>query len=140
MFSCLADLTSLLRLRDDNDVESVLSKEVVSDTVKILRILGTFIIDDPQESVAENERQETTIKTKSTNSISASSEHCRRICLFIGSEPMNYESSPTSKVLDVLNNIINPSTCRSKILQKEFRYFCSTHKCFRMSWTLKHTR
>ena len=36
LFSSLADLTSFLRIRDDNDFESILSKEVLSDTSTVL--------------------------------------------------------------------------------------------------------
>ena len=42
LFSCLSDIATFLRIRDDADFERILSKEVISGSTTILRMLGTF--------------------------------------------------------------------------------------------------
>ncbi len=77
LFSCLSDLTSFLRIRDDNDFEAILTKEVVSNTLCLLRILGTFVINKTDESTATgNGKSVSDVSTdsKSMTSVSLSSE------------------------------------------------------------------
>ena len=85
IFACLADLSAFLRVRDDRDFEGILSKEVVSETSTLLRVLGTLVIDTNYDNYLETASQ-----TKSTNSVSASSEVSPTLSIFFRSAPVKY--------------------------------------------------
>ena len=85
IFACLADLSAFLRFRDDRDFEGILSKEVVSETSTLLRVLGTLVIDTNYDNYLETASQ-----TKSTNSVSASSELSPTLSIFVGRAPVKY--------------------------------------------------
>lgn len=129
-FSCLADVTSLLRIRDDNDFESILSKEVVSDSSTLLRILGTFSIH------SDNDVQQPS--TTLTNGISATSEVTSTIRLFVGSAPVDYEEQ-TNGAADTSMGLVGPSF-RSTVFQQECKHFCTSQKCYRAPWVIKHIK
>ena len=137
LFSCLADLTSFLRIRDDIDFEAILSKEVVTDTSTLLRILGTAKISntvDTQDSYIGNGITEVTVRTESTNSVSASSEHLPVIRLFVGSSPVSYRPVPKTKAVPTITNNSVSKLHQSTIIEQECRHFCSSLKCYRMPW------
>lgn len=140
LFTCLADVTSFLLIRDDNDFESILSKEVVTEASTLLRILGTFSINDPHdhdEVDAGNEIRSGGASTNFTEGTSASSDKSSVISLFIGSASVNYKRA----IVKVENNggaTAQHLNFRSSLLQQECRYFCTSQKCYRTPWSLSN--
>lgn len=136
LFSCLADLTAFLRIRDDNDFETILSKEVVCSSSTLLRVLGTFrIIDQLQdESSGEIDTPSTTART-STNSVNASSENVPVINLFVGSSPICYDHEKRNNMAGMK---AEDPKLRSSIFQQECRHFCSNQKTYRAPWRSLH--
>ncbi len=141
LFACLADLTTFLRIRDDNDFEAILSKELLSDRANILRILGTFSVSEVDEHCGFKYKTDGpgAIGTStSTDSVSASSESVSVLRLFVGSSPVDFEERTGQDVS------ISPSTrvfmdrFTSTILQQECRHFCPTQKCFQSEWTARN--
>lgn len=125
VFSCLADLASFLRVRDDSDYDAILSKEVVTEASTLLRIIGTCIID-------RNEGIGNAVEL-STNSISASSEVDTIIRLFVGSSPVKiFGRSKIEAKGDEEQSIF-----QSTVLQQDCKHFCSTQKCYRSPWKTK---
>ena len=127
IFSSLSDLTSFLRIRDDNDFEAILSKEVLSSTSTLLRILGSLKLS----SHADNEpqrRQENTALTSTTLSVSASSEQSQFVHVYVGTAPISSSSSRSRAEHKIFS---------STVFTQECKHFCSVQKCFRTPWTLK---
>ena len=109
MFATLSDLTTFLRIRDDKDFESLLSKEVVTETTTILRILGTFRVKSSNEacepdggngkSIGTSGRNGDASKTagpsteKSEESVCTLSERVSTISLFVGTAPVAYTTA-----------------------------------------------
>lgn len=135
LFTCLADVTSFLLIRDDNDFESILSKEVVTEASTMLRILGTFTIDDLYEPDNAKAGNEMSSGTSVTESISASSEKSSVISLFIGSASVKYERASANVGSTAAYQRPN---FRSSLFQQERRYFCTSQKCYWTPWSLSH--
>lgn len=94
LFTCLADVTSFPLIGDDKDFESILSKEVVTEASTLLRMLGTFSIDNPHDHDdvdAGDEIRSGSASTNFTESIRASSHKSSMISLFVGSTSVNYK-------------------------------------------------
>ncbi len=136
LFSCLSDLTSFLRIRDDMDFERILSKEVLSEKSAMLRLLGTFSIDKI-EDIPCSERQthctDTTDVLKSTDSVSASSENFQMIRLFVGTSPINYVRTTNLHAGNFAEGK-DTHTFNSTIFQQHCKHFCSSKKCFQTPW------
>ncbi len=148
LFACLADLTTFLRIRDDNDFESILSKEVVSEASTIMRILGTFNISNINDiceaetavnGTHANSNHPTNSTSKATNSVCASSESTLAIRLFVGTSPINYLTGESSQNFSSTTSR-QPLTFESTIFQQECSHFCSIQKCFRTPWSAKQIR
>lgn len=136
IFSCLADLASFLRIRDDNDFDSILSKEVVTETCTLLRILGTFTVDPPIHHQTSSGHRNGSTTDVTTNSISATSDASSTIRLLIGLAPVNYVvvNSPESVQINQVDRTFYTST----LLEQECKYFCSSQNCYRTPWNVKH--
>lgn len=135
VFSCLADVTSLLRIRDDNDFEAILAKELLNDSSTLLRIVGTFTITDEDDDCNMPPKQST---TTSNNSISATSEVTSTMRLFIGSAPVEFAAES-----EVEGNSSSTPTNRDRmlptsIIQQECKHFCSLQNCYRRPWSIKN--
>ena len=129
IFSSLADLTTFLHIRDDNDFEGVLSKEVVTESRNMLRILGTMSITTDNGDLNHN-------SAKSSNSISASSDAISNINLFLGASPFHYYYLLESK------NRKNGSYeskhgFQTVVLKQECKHFCQDQHCFRTPWKVQ---
>ena len=139
LFTCLADLTAFLRIRDDNDFETILSKEVVSDKITLLRILGTFTIQD-QYGADINQydkrkgKTSTVYSTDSTRSVSTTSHDSSKISLFIGTAPLDFKVCDASVAENLLENGDNQNRYRTIVIQQDCAHFCSTQKCYRTPW------
>lgn len=48
VFSCLADLTRFLKVRDDDDFAAILFRGIVLTSSTLLRIFGSLIIEEPK--------------------------------------------------------------------------------------------
>ena len=142
LFSTLADLASFLGLRDDNDFEHVLSKEVVTDATCLLRVLGTVSIGDVIEEEGKSVSTSTTSAPTAMSSQSANSSSVSKtnpvVRLFVGSCPLMYQPSPSTANVNSTNNDDNNLMFRSTLFQQECRHFCPVQKCYRMPWTVKH--
>lgn len=126
IFSCLADLTTFLRIRDDNDFEGILSKEVVTETSTMLRILGTLTISEDS-----NVQKERTTNMTTTSSVSATSDITSTIRLFIGSAPVDYVRQSAEPQSD---DVSVDTGFQSSVIQQECKHFCPNQKCFRSPW------
>lgn len=135
LFACLADLTTFLGIRDDNDFEAILSKEVLSESTTLLRILGTFTSDN--DSDTETQPSDS---TKSMNSVSASSEVVPIIRVFIGTAPVNFSIAEEGDVGGSVDSLAQQETFESTIIQQEGRHFCSGQKCYRTPWNSQHIK
>ena len=144
LFTCLADVTSFLRIRDDNDFEAILTKEVLTNTSNLLRILGTFTITTTTES--ENGEpgrtittvHETSTNSKSTISVSVSSESVSTIRLFVGTSPVNHKVIPKNEPKLTDRKESDCSEYRSTIFEQDCKHFCLNKKCYRTQWKTKH--
>lgn len=137
LFSCLADLATFLRIRDDNDFETILSKEVVTPAVTMLRIIGTFEIDDNDDgNDGSNCNDGSTVltQTRSTESISASSDRSRTVRLFVGSSPVQFVVGGGSNTGNSSQHEVLASAFQTTVISQECRYFCSMQKCYRTQW------
>ena len=148
LFSCLADLTSFLLIRDDNDFESILIKEVVTDSSTLLRILGSFNVEGQGDELlmdGQSEHRSGSSSTNVTQSISATSDKPSIISVFDGSSTVNYKQQTREggkqhkrEVSNSQGDINAPqSNFRYTLLQQEQRYFCPTQKCYRAPWHIK---
>lgn len=127
LFTNLADLTAFLRIRDDNDFEGILSKEVLSANSTLLRVLGTCTIDDgqPQKTPGGTSR--------STESVSASSEESVPVIrLFVGTSPLQYEAATSNNANSPA--VLTREVFHSCIFLQDCKHFCSTLKCYRSPW------
>lgn len=144
LFSCLADLTTFLRIRDDNDYESILSKEAVNDKYTLLRILGTFNISDASNDSSDWYNNDSQTKSNgastSTKSISASSEHHHVLSIFVGSSPVQYRNAASPRSATTIGNSSteDKELYRSTVFEQECRHFCSNQKCYKMPWKTKN--
>jgi len=143
LFSCLSDLASFLRIRDDTDFERILSKEVVSEKAFILRILGTFSITENYETLSLEKDVHHNTSTASistslaTESVSATSERIQTITIFVGTSPVRFDVNPipvsSSSAVRREDN-----TFLSTIFQQDCKHFCNLQKCFRTQWKSKN--
>jgi len=130
IFSCLADLTSFLRVRDDNDFDNILSKEVVTETSTMLRILGTATIAHIGDT-----QQERGALSNSTSSVSATSERRSAVRLFVGTAPVQFIQRS-----DIRDTSFDPrTTFSSAVIEQECTHFCNTQKCFQEPWVIHRT-
>lgn len=132
LFSCLADLTSFLHIRDDNDYEAILSKEVLTDKMTLLRILGTFTVGQEKDGQPES--------TTPTKSVSASSDMTPSIRLFIGCAPVDYENQSASSSNSTGNVNSDHSSLSTTLIKQDCKFFCLSQKCFRTPWSVQHVR
>lgn len=138
LFSSLADITTFLRIRDDSDYDKILSKEVISESKNILRILGTYVIKDVDDKCEDSDLHPSGAST-STSSVSALSESRRFLWLFVGSAPVNFREVMARKGgLSHPDDDTEEERFTSTLFQQECRHFCTTQKCFRMPWTTKN--
>lgn len=126
IFTSLADLSSFLGIRDDNDFEAILSKEVLSESTSLLRILGTCT-----HKIDFDSEKQSSDSTKSMNSVSASSEVVPNIRLFVGTAPVDYVMAEKGNV----HSYAEHETFQSTLLQQEGKHFCSGQKCYRTPWS-----
>lgn len=134
MFSCLADLTSFLNIRDENDFAYILSKEIITESSTMLRIIGNCKIEDPgNEKLAEGKYEiSTETVSNSTDSISAAKPSV--ITLFVGSAPVKYEKGRDRSS----SSVDREDHFRSTLLRQQCRHFSTTQKCYQAPWTLMH--
>ena len=136
IFSCLVDLTTFLRIRDEKDYEAIICKEILTEESNMLRVLGTFSSGDAEDDITES-NSATMITTRS---VSAMSEETWKLILFVGSAPINYvEDIPVlhedcSRTNDVGINF------RYAVLQQELKHFHSGQKRYRTPWTTQKVR
>lgn len=100
-FSCLADLTSCLIFRDDDDFEAILSEKVVSSSLVLLRMLGILIIEeqgDTNSTDVECEIRTRSAGTSATESICTTFEKPSIIALFLRISSANYQSAGSAHV------------------------------------------
>ena len=151
LFSTLPDLTSFLQVRDDNDFEKILSKEVLSETSTMLRILGTFTVGDTEEkqnqTISTDQTDQTALTTSTQSACATSSDAVQSACvtsldavktirLFVGSAPVSWSKvvgHPSNSSAD--GDILSKFT--STLFQQDFRHHCSLRKCFLAPWTVK---
>ena len=144
LFSTLADLASFLGVRDDNDFELILSKEVVTDGNCLLRVLGTFNLENVGDEGGKyrNYSTSTTSPTTTISSQSANSSSVSKnnpvLRLFVGSCPVVYQPKPPAAHVNSTSNDDNNQMFHSTLFQQECRHFCAVQKCYRMPWTVKH--
>lgn len=129
VFTCLGDLTSFLRIRDENDFESILTKEVVTENQNLLRILGTFTISETDQA---NSIRDSSTGSSSTISVSVSSESVSAIRLFVGSSPVNFFPAATSDA--TASTAQKKEFYQSIIFEQECKHFCLNQKCYRTPW------
>lgn len=144
IFSCLSDLTSFLRIRDDKDFESILTKEVVNDTSTMLRIVGTFTIAT-EDTVAKSEGRhvvttvhQTSTSSKSTTSVSVSSESLSTIRIFVGTSPVSFTSVSRPEFVFPDQKDSEGNVYRSTVFEQDCKHFCLNKKCYRTQWKPKH--
>lgn len=144
LFSTLADLASFLGVRDDNDFELILSKEVLTDETCLLRVLGTFNVENVggEEGMSHKYSTSTTSPTRTISTQSANSSSVSKnnpvLRLFVGSCPVVYQPSPPVAHVNSTSDDDNNEMFRSTLFQQECRHFCAVQKCYRMPWTVKH--
>ncbi len=136
LFSSLSDLTSFLYIRDDNDFEKVLSKELVTETSTLLRVLGTFVLEDSRNNY-QQARTEYTAMTKSTASVCESSENSQTISIFVGTAPLSFVTSDKPDAVNV-GSSSDPSVFKSTLFQQQCKHYCRSKKCFQSPWNSKH--
>lgn len=135
LFSTLADLTAFLRIRDDNDFESILSKEVVSQSSTVLRVLGTLTIDDNSQL-----RNSKTLKksfktaTDSTESMNAISDVASVISIFVGSAPLTVEPARAEDSNLHPDDDLDNYQFRTSVFQQDCKHFCPNKKCYLAPW------
>lgn len=153
LFSSLADLTSFLRIRDDNDFESLLSKEVVTETTTLLRVLGTFTVQKSDTEEGNDSIDDRSIRKlsqsvdasaaqvpsaeKSTNNVCAVSEKFSTIRLFVGTAPVRYRRA-TEAGGNSSEDRSRQARYTSTIFQQDCKFYCRSQKCFLTDWTVQH--
>lgn len=135
VFSCLADVTSFLRIRDDNDFETILSKEVITATSKLLRIVGTHCIVNDADTFSDRQTS-----TTSTTSINASSELTSVINLFIGTAPIHFIKDLPGEDGDSTAPMNNNSSFRTSIIHQECKHYSSHQLCYQTPWEIKDVK
>ena len=153
IFSTLADICSLLGVREEEDYEKMLSKEVQSESTSLLRLVGTFRVLDsnstsPNDSTLQIE-DHTATSSQSANATSSSSS-C--IQVFLGTAPVvhNVEKDENLKIVkaeDTKPSAGNQSHHHELDLETEFRsvvfeqkcdHFSISKMCFQTKWMVKH--
>ena len=123
VFPCLADKSIFLRLRD---FETILLKELVTESKTLLKILGTF-------TVRSNEDGQVGAHS-STDSVSAVSKVSPTIRIFVGSSPVDFDEVSEEQT----ENKLDQSRYQSSIFQQDCKQFCITQKCYRTKWKSKN--
>lgn len=129
LFSSLADLTAFLQIRDDKDYETILSKEVLSPTSTLLRLVGTFIIEENPQS-----HRPTECGSGFTKSVSVFSSTVPIIKLFIGSSPLEYQVSTAQTPNHYVGGNLEEDSLGTYVIKQECKHFCLSSKSYRTPW------
>lgn len=141
IFSCLADLTSFLFVRDDNDFEAIHSKRAVMDSSALHQILGSFLLEvtkDTNFMDVENEIKPRSSSSRATVKICAISDKLSLIGLFVETSSVNYRPADNVQLATQGKAGFPNFDFRSTLFPRDRRYFCPSMKCYRTPWDTKH--
>lgn len=129
IFSTLADITRFLGIRDELDYESILVKEVVDESKTILRLMGTFQV----EEVADTDSVGSTHHSISADSNFNRHNH-KQIRIYVA-------TAPSAVSIDTINdgdqnpNNSAPNTFNSIVIDQKCEHFNNTSYTFQSRWT-----
>jgi len=130
-FTNLTDVTHFLGIRDEDDYERILTKELVSESTHLLQVIGSLDISVPGASstTASSDKNECGKKTTSANS-------CTSLRVFVGTSnhevaeeeerPGNIQESGTRRKLGV--------SFRSFVFEQKCLHFSVDMNCYRTAW------
>lgn len=141
MSFCLANLVSFLLVRDDNDFEAILSKEVVSSSSALLQILGYFVIEELKDTKfmdVKNEIRTGGAGTGAAKKICATSSKPLTISVFAATSSVSYRPVDGAQV-----NTQEIADCHNlnfsfTLMLQDRRYFCRSINCYKTSWVFEH--
>lgn len=137
LFSTLADLTSLLRIRDDRDHESILTTEVKTKHFNLFRYLGTYVIDENTSNKTFQDEEEMILSDKSSTSTRTSNS----LRLFIGSAPVKFEKVFNAKVYkEGQVNSLRRNEYLSLVVEQKCTNFCPVQRCFLSTWVPSYVK
>ena len=137
LFSTLADITSVLRIRDDRDYESILSTEVKTRESTMFRFLGSYVIHSDDIAGEEGFEQ----AQHSSNTDLSSTKYSKSLRLFIGSSPVRFRPIRDVEVSKKKEETSEKHTdFRSVVIEQNCTNFCATQRCFLSPWVAQYVQ
>lgn len=162
-FQTLSDITDLLAIRNEEDYEFMLTKELITNKVSIIRFLGSFSTSSLREFQSDHSSG-----SHSSAQITSDSLSVPIIQVFIGTSIQEDRDHPRSTVTTTIASTQTPEqknlTLESNkgadehsvictetpqtphtpsfitvVFQQECRHFNLDQKCFRSSWNFHRT-
>ena len=129
-FSSLSDLTDILGIRDEYDYEKLLVKEVITDNVTLMQLIGTVSKHAVQRHETEAE------SGNSSSSVNATSGPQQKMCIAIGCSQVSQLSDANDKhTAETCNG--SGSTCKSigtMIFEQACLHYSPEEGCYRTKW------
>lgn len=128
MFSTLADLTNFIKVRDEADYRSIISKTVYTEDKSIMRVIGTFRVEGPLEPQPQADYPSSSESTKSVNAVSTQQQLCDNyLRIYVATAPPSQDTSfpdPSTR----------PPQLHTSILEQRCMHFSTTTRSFQSPW------
>ena len=143
IFSSLSDLAAFLNIRDDKDYESMVVKETIGEERSILRLLGTYLVEEttsaspPKESTkhvaVKEDDGDSSVCCDSNDSNVAREKYLR---LYVASAPVAVvqdvpRGSPQNRPDTKYNSL------RTVVIEQRCAYFSKVANTFQTPWRVR---
>lgn len=134
IFSTLADVMDFLQVRDQVDYESILSKEVFTEDKSIIRLVGTFAIEDGEESPAPSVQNGDTSSSESISVLSSQQQLGDKVIrIYVASSPVKKAVTDGNSTSHAQTNL-NRLPFKSTVLEQKCIHFNNAIKSFQSKW------
>lgn len=137
IFSTLADVTAFLRIRDEQDYETMLSKEFIAEDRSFFRLLGTFRVEDSTENITSRQQRADHDVRESicveSNDITVKSNSIR---IYVASAPIDFLSDEPDGSEHNRSNT-NYEDFRTVLLEQKCAHFSRVSSSFQTNWRAK---
>lgn len=138
IFSTLSDLASFLGIRDDKDYESMVVKEAIGEDRSLLRLLGTYLVEEtrsltPSATATDDKDGHSSICAESNDQKILREQH---LCLYVASTPVTVvqelrRGSP--RKLSESNNTLFDTV----IIEQKCAHFNRVSNTFQTPWRVR---
>lgn len=134
IFSTMADLTDFLQIRDQQDYESILSKEIFTDEKSLIRLAGTFAIEDSTEILPPSASKGDTNSLESI-SVFSSKELLKDkvIRIYVASSPVSISAAQSNNTSPDESGD-NDRLLKTTLIEQSCVHFSTETKSFQSKW------